>query len=238
MRFLGVLNNILQLHVFFILNLLEPQGLLGVLSSEAGDHVDKVSVLLHDALLFVLSLDGCCLLSLGKHFHTVLKVVLLALVFLPNFTVHLYSLALLVLDEVVELFVDRFLELLVVISVLDYPVDSILLLVDLVGVLADNGAVFGDLVSHQLLINAQVINLESSLGVGHVVLHELLIKLISSALKLSNFQFFRGDVSVQILNFEVEHELKLLQFLSLLFEAVDLLLSVADELVLLTNFFI
>ena len=125
-----------------------------------------------------------------------------------------------------------------VVSVLDYPVDGVLLLIDLVGVLADNGAVFGDLVSHQLLINAQVINLESSLGVGHVVLHELLIKLISSALKLSNFQFFRGDVSVQILNFEVEHELKLLQFLSLLFEAVDLLLSVADELVLLTNFFI
>ena len=125
-----------------------------------------------------------------------------------------------------------------VVTVLNNPVDCVLLLVNLISVLADNSTVFSDLISHKFLINAQVIHLKTSLGVGLVVLHELLIKLPSLVRELLNFQFFRGDVSIQILNFEVEYELKLLQFLSLLFEAVDLLLSVADELVLLTNFFI
>jgi hypothetical protein len=80
------------------------------------------------------------------------------------------------------LLVDRLLELFVVVGVLDYPVDRILLLVDTVGVPADNGAVLGNFISHQLLIDAQVVNLESSLCVGLVVLHQLAIKFVCSIL--------------------------------------------------------
>jgi hypothetical protein len=73
-----------------------------------------------------------------------------------------------------------------VVSVLNNPVDSILLLVDRVSVFADNGAVLGNLVSHQLLIDAEVINLKSSLSIGLIVLHKVLIEDVSSVLKLSD----------------------------------------------------
>jgi hypothetical protein len=68
----------------------------------------------------------------------------------------------------------------VIVRVLNDPVDCILLLVDLVSVYADDGAVLGNLICHQLLIDAEVIDLETSLSVGLVVLHELPVKFISS----------------------------------------------------------
>ena len=69
-----------------------------------------------------------------------------------------------------------------VIGVLDYPVYGILLLVDAVGVPADDGAVLGNFISHQLLIDAQVVNLKSSLSVSLVVLHQLAVEFVSSVL--------------------------------------------------------
>lgn len=54
-----------------ILNGLEALGLGLVLLSELGDHVNQTSVLLHDGLVLVLSLDGCCLLSLVEYLHAV-----------------------------------------------------------------------------------------------------------------------------------------------------------------------
>lgn len=125
-----------------------------------------------------------------------------------------------------------------VITVLNNPVDCVLLLVNLISVLADNSTVFSDLISHEFLINAQVIDFKTSLGVCRIILHELGIKFISSPLQLSNLQFFRCDSSVQILNFEVQHKLKLFQLLSLLLQAINFLLSVSNELIFLTNQFI
>jgi len=86
----------------------------------------------------------------------------------------------LILNEIVELLVDRLLKLFMIIRILYDPVDCILLLVDLVGVLADDGAVLGDLICHQLLIDAEVVDLKTSLGVGLVIFHELTIQFIRS----------------------------------------------------------
>lgn len=80
-----------------------------------------------------------------------------------------------------------------VVGVLDYPVDGILLLIDCVGVSADDSAVFGNFISHQLLIDAQVVNLKSSLSVSLVVLHQLTVEFVGSVLQLSNLKFLRGD---------------------------------------------
>lgn len=125
-----------------------------------------------------------------------------------------------------------------VVSVLYYPVDSVLLLVDSVGVSADDCAVLSDFVSHQLLIDSEVIYLETGLGVSLIIFHKLPIEFVSSMLKLHNLQLLRSDGSVQIFDFEVEHKLELLQLLSFLFEVVNLLLTVTNELVLLANEFI
>lgn len=69
-------------------------------------------------------------------------------VLFPDLAVHFNTLDFLVLNEVIKLLVNRLLKLLMVISVLDHPVNGILLLVDLVSVLADDGTILGNLISH------------------------------------------------------------------------------------------
>lgn len=95
-----------------------------------------------------------------QHFHTVLQVALLAHVLFLDVLVDDGALDLLVFYEVVQLFVDGLFELLVVVDVLDYPVDCVLLLVDLVVVFADDRAELSDLVGHGLLLDTKIINLE------------------------------------------------------------------------------
>lgn len=96
-----------------------------------------------------------------------------------------------------------------VVQVLANPVDGILLLADIVVVLTNDGPVLRDFISHKLLVDAKVINFESTLSIGVVVILKLFIKFKGGTLELLNLQFFGGDGPVQVLNLEVEYKFKL-----------------------------
>lgn len=125
-----------------------------------------------------------------------------------------------------------------VISRLNYPVNCILLLVDQVSVLSDHGTEFDYFISHKLLINAQIVNLETSLSICLVVLHQLSIQLICSTLQVLDLELFGSDRSIKVLNLKVKDELELFQLLSLLFKLVDLFLTIANKLILSMDLFV
>lgn len=102
-----------------------------------------------------LGLNSDLLVEIGSY---TLEVLQLSLVFLLNLLVHLLSLALEVLNVGQQAVVDRLLQLLVVIDVLDHPVDCILKCSDhdLIGLNLDS--CFLDHRLHLLLSLAKVVN--------------------------------------------------------------------------------
>jgi len=91
------------------------------------------------------------------------------------------------------------------------------------------------LIRHGLLLNAQVIDLESTLRVGLVEVLEVVVERVSLRTELEDLLLLRRDRTVQVFDLVVQHEFELLQLLGLLLEAVDLLLPGADELVALAD---
>lgn len=155
------LEDLLELHALSRLEPIELVVELLVLNAKLPNHINEPPVLLHDVLVLVLVADRGGLLALSEHLDTVLEVALLAHVLLLDVFIDDGALDLLVLDEVIKLLVDGLLELLVVVDVLHNPVDRILLAVDCVIVHADDRAELGDLISHRLLLDTEVVNLEA-----------------------------------------------------------------------------
>lgn len=116
------------------------------------------------------------MLPLTEHFNAVFEVALLTHVLLLDVFVDDGVLFLSVFDEVVELLVDGLLELLVVINVLYDPVDGVLLLVNLIVVLTNNRTELRNLVGHGLLLDAQIVDLETRLRVSLVEVLKVVIE--------------------------------------------------------------
>ena len=91
------------------------------------------------------------------------------------------------------------------------------------------------MIRHGLLLNAQVIDLESTLRVGLVEVLEVVVERVSLRTELEDLLLLRRDRTVQVFDLVVQHEFELLQLLGLLLKAVDLLLPGADELVALAD---
>jgi hypothetical protein len=73
-----------------------------------------------------------------------------------------------------------------VVGILAYPVNCILLSADVVGVPTNDVPVLADFIGHQLLVDPEVINFESTLSIGVIVVLQLLVKLKSGFLQFLN----------------------------------------------------
>lgn len=86
-----------------------------------------------------------------------------------------------------------------------------------------------------LLARSQVVHYITKVSVDLIVVFEVLVHFIRFLLKTSNLHLTRSDVTLQLLYLVVEYELELLEFLGLLLELIDLLLTIAYEFVLGTD---
>ena len=97
--------------------------------------------------------------------HRILEELLLVLVLLLDARVDVAVLRLLVLNKAKQALVHRNLQLLVIVRVLDYLVDSVLEVVDVCVVVADDVSVRRDSLRNQRLSYAQVLDHEAERGV-------------------------------------------------------------------------
>lgn len=155
------LKHLFELHSLLRLELIELVVETHVRLPQLSYHINKVPILLHNVLVLILVANRSCLLPFPQHFDAVLKITLLRHVLLLDVLVDHGTLDLLVLHEIVQLLVNRLLQLLMVVGVLHDPVHRILLLINQVVVLADYDAELGNLVSHCLLLYAKVVDLEA-----------------------------------------------------------------------------
>lgn len=61
-----------------------------------------------------------------------------------------------------------------------------------------------------LLPGSEVIDNVSEVGIDLIVMFEILVHLVGLLLKPRNFHLSRGDVSLELFDFVVKHELELL----------------------------
>lgn len=119
---------------------------------------------------------------------------------------------------VVEVGVERQLELVVVVDVLRYPVDSIAVGADVSVVSADLGPRVRDLLLHLLLAVTVVVHCQTQAGVDLVEELELAVQIIGLFLELQDLVLLGSDIPLQVFDLVVEHKFELLQFLSLLLQ--------------------
>ena len=136
---------------------------------------DQVHIVGHD--LQVVSLVDLTfdLEALLKRRHRVLQELPLVLVLLGDVGVDVPILGLLVLDEVEEALVHSDLQLLVVVSVLDYLVDCVLEVVDDGVVVADDVPVSLNALLNETLAHAKVLNHEAETGIDSIEVPQSLV---------------------------------------------------------------
>ena len=202
------------------LGLLSLALLLGLellhLDSEVGDHLDQLDVLSHDVHVVLLVDLLLFLESLLQGVLGVVQVSLLVLVLLFDIWVDFDVLHLLVLHEVVKVLVDNSLQLVKVIDVLSDPVDGILEALDFNLVSSNLCSVLLDEFLHMLLTSSQVIDNVTQIGVDLVELSQVLVHIIGFFLQSGNFHTSWSNISLELLDLVIKHELELFKLLSLL----------------------
>ena len=149
--------------------------------------------------------------------------------------VYVTVLCLLVLDEIEKALVDRDLQLLVIISVLNNLVDSILEVVDIGFVVPDNFTVSSNSLRNQGLTNTEILNHKAERSIDRVVVVQLLVKRLRPFTKAGNLELFRGNILPEISDLLIKNKLELLKLLSLFLQMKDGLLPLVDDLVLDVN---
>lgn len=129
---------------------------------------DQVHIVGHDLQVVSLVDLAFDLEALLKRRHRVLQELPLVLVLLRDVGVDVPVLGLLVLDEVEEALVHSDLQLLVVVSVLDYLVDCVLEVVDDGVVVADDVPVSLNALLNETLAHAKVLNHEAETGIDSI----------------------------------------------------------------------
>lgn len=83
-----------------------------------------------------------------------------------------------------------------------------------------------------LLPGPEVVDDVAEVSIDLIVVLKVLVHLVCLLLEAGYFHLSGSDVALELLDLVVEDELELLELLRLLFELIDLLLSVTDQLVL------
>ena len=164
-----------------------------------------------------------------------MQVLLLIFELLLDVRVNLDVLSLLVCDVLVEAVVDDSFELVVIIGVLDHPVDSVLKSTDVRIIVADDLSVAPDHLLQSFLSCSKVIDHETQTGIQVVVLLQLLVHLIGSLSESDDFHLARGDITSEFPDLVVKHKLKFLQFLGLFLQVQDASFSKSNLVVLVVD---
>ena len=101
------------------------------------------------------------------------------------------------------------LQLVDVVDVLDYTVNSALEPFNVNVVVADFSLIFLDQTEHGLLFGSQVVHGETKLGVSDVESTQLVIHIISLIFKFVDFGFSWRDIPLQVLDLVIKNELEL-----------------------------
>ena len=82
-----------------------------------------------------------------------------------------------------------------------------------------------------LLPGPEIIDDVSEISINLIEMLEVLVHVICLLLQACDLHLAGGNVTLELLDLVVEHELELLQLLGLLLQLIDLLLTVTDELI-------
>lgn len=156
-------------------------------------------------------------------------------VLLLDVWVDLDVLHLLVLDIRVEILVDSILQLVEIVNVLNDPVHSVLESLDEDVVGSDLRSVLLDQVLHMLLSRPEIINDVTQVCIDLIVMSQVLIHVFSFLLQTSDLHSSWSNVTLEVLDLVVKHELELIKLLRLLLVFVNLFLMVSNDLILLDN---
>jgi hypothetical protein len=86
-----------------------------------------------------------------------------------------------------------------------------------------------------LLSGSEIIHNVPKVSINLVVMLQVFVHLICLLLESSDLHFPGRDISLQLLDLIVEHELELFELLSLLLELIDLFLLISDRVILILN---
>jgi len=173
--------------------------------------------------------------SLLKRVLGVVQVPLLILVLLLDIRINFSILHWLRSDVRVKVLIDNSLQLIEVIDVLDNPVNGILEALDENVVGSNLCSVLFDQILHVLLSGSELIHNITKIGIDLVVMSQVLVHVVGLLLQSGDLHASWGDVSLQLFDFVIKHELELLELLSLLFQSVNLLLFFSDHVVFLMD---
>jgi len=173
------------------------------------NHTDEYYILLHNVVVLFF-MDGSFFLeTLLKTVRRVLKISELILMLLFDIWINLNVLHWLVSDVRIEILVDNLLELIKVINVLNNPIDSILKLTYGNLVRPDLCSVLSDHVLHVLLSGLEIINDVTQVSVNSIIMLQVLVHVICLFLEPSDLLSSWCNVSLQLLDFVIKHELEL-----------------------------
>lgn len=166
----------------------------------------------------------------------VLEVPLLVVVFLLDLWVDINALRLLVLDVFDQVLVHGNLQGVVFVDVLDHAVYSVLEVVDVHPVVANEVSVLHNHLLHGLLTGAEIVNHETKLGIDRVILPQFFVHLVRLDSEEEYLLLSRCDVPSELLDLVVEDVFELLELLCLLLEVEDFLLICCNYSVFVDNF--
>ena len=127
----------------------------------------------------------------------------LVIVLLLDVSVHVYFLDILLLNIFIQTIVNCKLELTKVVDILDYPIDSCLEALDVVLVVPDLLSALAVELLDLLLLISELIHYKAKLQVDGVVPSQRSVHLVITHFQIHNFLFSGGDITLQLLDFEV-----------------------------------
>jgi hypothetical protein len=127
----------------------------------------------------------------------------LIIVLLLDVSIHVYFLDILLLNIFIQTIVNCKLELTKVVDILDYPVDSCLEALDVVLVVPDLLSALAVELLDLLLLISELIHYKTKLQVDCVIPSQRSVHLVIAHFQIHNFLLSGGDITLQLLDFEV-----------------------------------
>jgi hypothetical protein len=141
--------------------------------------------------------------SLLKCLYTAVQEMFLIIVLLLDVSIHVYFLDILLLNIFIQTIVNCKLELTKVVDILDYPVDSCLEALDVVLVVPDLLSALAVELLDLLLLISELIHYKTKLQVDCVIPSQRSVHLVIAHFQIHNFLLSGGDITLQLLDFEV-----------------------------------
>lgn len=174
--------------------------------------------------------------TLLERMNRVLKVLALVVVFLLNVSINFDILHLLILDILVQLVMNVLLKHIIVIDVLNYPINCIFKALDLCVISSNMSSVVRNQLLHLFLSRSQIIDNNSKLHVSIVVLSKVFVHSGGIDPEFGDFSLLWSDLTLKLFNLEVQHELKLIKLLCSFLKCVNCSLTISYSSIFFIDF--